>query len=208
MPFKLAYPQHIVLRERCVYYCHDVMHGVALTRSQFDNLNDILHAPLNLMSYPLGGGACLMHYQNEIRLQTQTGFFTFYRKSWHRYKRWVHKRIHFILRHGGRARGEPDAYHEMSQRYQSGKATSAARWYPSHRTPRNASISHQRWKKHANFPQRHRSNSRRRNRRNGQHYVSRIRETDSATTASDDNFQSSDECSIKEEVMPVVDSSQ
>ena len=81
MLFKLTYPQHIVIKGQNVHYCHDPDHGVALTRAQFLNLNDILHAPLTLMSYPLGGAACLIRLDGEMRLQTQTGFFTFYHKS-------------------------------------------------------------------------------------------------------------------------------
>ena len=208
MLFKLTYPQHIVIRDSCVYYYHNPSHGVVLTRTQFYNLNDILHAPLRLMSYPLGGGACLMWLQGEMRLQTKTGFFTFYRNSWHNYKRRVHRRIHFILRHGGRARGEPDAYHEVSHHDGSQTPASAARWHSSQWSARNARVSHRHRTKHASLPQRDRANSWRSVRRRRQRHVSRIREANAATFPSNDNIQSGDECSIEEETMSIEDCSQ
>ena len=203
MVFKLTYPQHIVIRGQCVYYCHDNSHGVALTHAQFLNLNDILNSSLKFMSYPLGGAACLMHYNGEMRLQTKTGFFTFYHKSWRVYKSSVHKRIQFILRHGGRARGEQNACHEVWRRHQPRRPTPTARWQASHWSSRNARGTNFRRKKHASLPQGNHSNPWKCERRSRQRHVSRIRASDSPASSSDDNLQSGDECAIEEEAMSI-----
>lgn len=206
MQIKLYYPQHIVLKGQHIYYYHDQSHGVVLTRSQFNNLNDILYSPLKFMAYPLGGGSCLMQFNGEMRLQTQTGFFTFYRKSWQVYKRWAHRRIRLILRHGGRARGESDANHEVSARYKSRRITSQTGRQAPHWSPRNAHTPHILRKKHANLPQRDCSNPRRRHGRCRQCYVPRIRTSNSPTSSSNDSIEPRDDCTIEEEAMSVNDS--
>lgn len=206
MQIKLAYPQHIVLKGQHIYYYHDLSHGVVITRSQFNNLNDILFSSLKFMAYPLGGGSCLMRFNGEMRLQTQTGFFTFYRKSWQVYKRWAHRHIHLILRHGGRARGESNANHEVSARYKSRRIASQARWQAPHWSSRNAHTPHIRRKKHTNLPQRDCSNPRRRHGRRRQCYVQRNRASNSPTSSSNESIEPCDDCTIEEEAMSVNDS--
>ena len=205
MPFQLIHPQFITLRKDCVYYHHDDRHGVVLSRAQFANLDDVLYSSLHLMSYPLGDGAYLTWCEGEMRLQTQRGFFTFYRKSWSKYKRHVHKRIRFILYHGERTSGELHANDEVLYANGSEASTSTPRWYPAHRSARNARIPNGRWKKHASVSQRYRTNPRRRFRRGRYQHVSRIRGEDSRASTPNDNFQSSDECSLEEETIPIED---
>ena len=189
-----------------MYYHHDNHHGVVLTHKQFENLNDIINSSLHLTSYPLGGGTWLIRSQGDWCLQTPSGFFTFYRKSWPIYKRRVHRRIRLILRHGERTRGEPDANYEVWQGHGPQTTASRPRWHPLRRSARNARVPHQRRSKHAGLPKWHRTNPRKRYRRSRPHHVPRIRGEDTRTPTPNDHLESSDECSIEEETMLVEDS--
>ena len=208
MPFKLTHPQHIVLSQHHVYFCHDSNHGVRLSRNQFENLHDILYIPLSMTTYPLGGGAWFFRNQDEHRLETRNGYFIFYRKSWKKYKRHIHTCIRSLLHHGERENCEYDADNEGVEPYRSRRFTSTAWREAASRSTRNARASNMYRKKHSTVSKWNYSNPRSCFSKSSQRHVSRAKVLDSSPNDFDDDLECGDECSIDDETMPLQDSVQ
>ena len=208
MPLHLTYPQHIIIKRQRVHYCHNDLHGAVLNRHQFANLHDIIHTPLNLKSYPLGGGAWLLQHARQHTIQTRYGFFVFYFKSWKKYIKQVHWRIRNILHNGKRERCEYDANNEGYNSNRSRRLTSRAWRKTTSGTTRNACDAYVRRKKYSNVSEWNNSNPRPRFSEPRQPHVSRTEELDSSTNLSDEDIKSGDECSIEEEAMSIENSTQ
>ena len=93
--------------QQAVYYSYyrlgfcskDRRKDLVIRKEQFWNLHDIMRG-FHEGSYPLGRSLWLRITKRSVRIENKHICFEFLGKSWKRYKRNIHWRIHSFLRHG------------------------------------------------------------------------------------------------------------